>query len=83
LTDIGHGVSIEIREIDGKAHGVAYTHPRPDGTGMCEGWANFDPFPGAPAWAVHSLSPLTITPSLLCRACGHHGFITNGKWVPA
>ena len=26
--------------------------------------------------------PLTVAPSLLC-ACGDHGFIRDGKWVPA
>lgn len=26
---------------------------------------------------------LTIEPSLLCRTCGHHGFIRDGRWVAA
>lgn len=30
-----------------------------------------------------SQNPLTITPSILCPDCGTHGFVTNGKWVPA
>lgn len=35
-------------------------------------------------WQVVSLEPETlhIEPSLLCM-CGDHGFIRNGRWVPA
>jgi len=32
-------------------------------------------------WTVESLDPLTLSPSLLCRACGDHGFIRAGRWV--
>ena len=35
-----------------------------------------------PAWNVHSRDPLTLSPSLLCH-CGDHGFIQQGRWVPA
>jgi len=34
-------------------------------------------------WPVVSWEPFTVTPSLLCVACGDHGFIREGKWVPA
>lgn len=34
-------------------------------------------------WDVLSVNPLTLSPSLLCKACGHHGFIRQGRWVPA
>ena len=27
--------------------------------------------------------PLTISPSILCPDCGTHGFIREGRWVPA
>jgi hypothetical protein len=27
--------------------------------------------------------PLTIEGSLLCRSCGLHGFVREGRWVPA
>jgi hypothetical protein len=36
-----------------------------------------------PRWAVESWEPLTISPSVLCKLCGNHGFIREGKWVPA
>lgn len=34
-------------------------------------------------WQVQSWEPLAITPSVLCRTCGDHGWITGGRWVPA
>lgn len=36
-----------------------------------------------PRWTVESFYPLTISPSVLCCACGYHGFIRQGLWVPA
>ncbi len=34
-------------------------------------------------WTLESKEPLTISASLLCRSCSHHGFIREGKWVQA
>lgn len=39
--------------------------------------------PRSAKWDVHSYDPLTLTPSLLCKVCGSHGFITEGRWVQA
>lgn len=39
--------------------------------------------PNRPRWQVASEEPLTLHPSLLCRSCGHHGWIRDGRWVPA
>lgn len=33
-------------------------------------------------WQLESYEPLTISPSVLC-SCGDHGFIREGRWVPA
>ena len=46
------------------------------------------PFNGASTtagdqWNVESLDPLTLSPSIACRNCSHHGWIRDGKWVPA
>ena len=30
-----------------------------------------------------SRDPLHVEPSILCAACGDHGFIRDGKWVKA
>ncbi len=76
--DLGGGVSAEIRRLDGVIHGVAYWH-------TCNGVYDSEDFisvkPEWPdGWELVSLEPLTLSPSLLCRACGHHGFIRNGRW---
>lgn len=34
-------------------------------------------------WTVESWEPLTLSPSLLSTCCGDHGFIRNGRWIPA
>lgn len=34
-------------------------------------------------WTVDSWEPLTLSPSILCLICRDHGFIREGKWVPA
>jgi hypothetical protein len=82
IADAGHGVTYEVRRLDGIIEGVAYWHPRPDGQGQCQGYFAF-----RPKWTEgHDLvqeSPLTVSPSLLCRACNHHGFLRDGRWVPA
>jgi hypothetical protein len=36
-----------------------------------------------PPWFVLSPLPLTVAPSVHCKRCGTHGFITDGKWVAA
>lgn len=84
LTDIGHGVSIELRSIDGVLYGVGYQHPHPTKGApfVCSGYAPLKPQTDD-GWDLIALEPLTISPSLLCNACGHHGFIRDGKWVPA
>ena len=62
------------------------THKLPGG-GECEGAITFDSplarehFSG-PFWTVESWEPLTLSPSLLCH-CGDHGYIKQGRWVPA
>lgn len=31
-------------------------------------------------WEVQSFSPLTLSPSILCRTCEHHGYVREDKW---
>ncbi len=86
--DIGEGVSIQYRHGMGSPEkdppmGIAYRHPDGKG-GICSGWAPFNGRHGETrGWDVLSENPLTLSPSLLCRACQHHGFVREGKWVPA
>lgn len=79
--DLGHNVFAEIRRVDGVVHGVYYEHTclgRP----RSPGWVPVKP-EWKDGWDLVSEKPLTLAPSLLCRLCGHHGFIRDGKWVPA
>lgn len=67
--------------------GVTVWHKRPDNGEHCGGAVPFDlpgvaeRLPGRPLWQVVSLDPLHVEPSVLCRACGHHGWIRGGAWV--
>lgn len=88
--DIGHGHSIRFVEYkDDKCTAIDDYHLNKDGK-ECAGFIAFKDGAWAKefdntitTWDVISLDPLTLSPSILCRACGDHGFITNGKWVPA
>jgi len=70
--------------------GMSFNHPRVDDPNQqCGGFVTFDSpsarqvFPGYAFWNVESWEPMTLSPSLLCRTCGRHGFIRQGKWVEA
>lgn len=60
---------------------------RPDGMFLwkhpaCRSWAEVR-F-GGPHHTLDSRDPLTMSPSLLCpMGCGTHGYIKQGRWVPA
>lgn len=70
---------------DGSRGGFLMTHPRPDTGEPCYPTGYYIPtHPESPVrWTVESEDPLTLAPSLACRVCGDHGFIRDGKWVPA
>jgi len=81
VRDIGHGVSIEEATYEGHLYGFRYEHPGLRGE-VCKGWIPIQP--ECPlGWVVEKMEPLTLSPSLVCRLCGHHGFIRDGRWVPA
>lgn len=71
--------------------GVFVRHPNLKVPGeLCESAINFDipemvkaKLGAGHVWQVHSFDPLTVSPSLLCMRCGDHGFIRDGRWVPA
>lgn len=85
--DIGDGVRIRRVFRDGVLDALDWQH------GCTVGCDDFVPLRrGAPtgpfsaaAWEIHSEEPLTISPSLLCTvpSCKRHGFIREGRWVPA
>lgn len=88
--DIGEGVFI-TRAFD-RSHrfvGIHEWHRNPTTGRWCAGWVPLDVpandyyVPGSEHWQLVSVDPLTLSPSLLCRACQHHGYIRDGRWVPA
>lgn len=76
-TDIGCGIEVELKYVEGALDGVTYWHEPcgKDYLAVQPAWKT--------GWQVQSLDPLTLAPSVLCRKCGLHGFIQNGKWVSA
>lgn len=87
VIDLGCGVLAKfygLHGAEGVKAGILYEHPDGKG-GRCWGGVSFkDVNPADPrGWEVQSLDPLTISPSVLCMSCQHHGFIRGGRWVPA
>lgn len=90
--DLDEGRFLEFTRHNGWIVGAIETHPSAKDGSPCEGSLFFD-VPEVRKtydsqsqnnrWTVESWDPLTLSPSLLCQACGNHGFIREGKWVPA
>lgn len=81
--DIGHGITIERVVYKGQFAGINWCHPTPvSGTQCTGGFVNFNGRYMDDGWDILSEEPLTLSPSLLCKACGCHGYIRDGKWVP-
>lgn len=86
--DIGPGHRIKYNDYEGEPAGIVEWHLKSDGN-WCQGWVAFHGSKWANkfkpgdmiGWHVVEKEPLTLTPSILCRTCGAHGFITKGKWV--
>ena len=85
--DMGHQHYGYLIIHEGEPRGVGVMHPTPDGM-FCGSSALWDvsmyaPGHEPPCWTLNSLEPVDISPSLLCRTCGDHGFVKQGRWVPA
>ncbi len=92
--DIGAGVTIKYWKWygdpdDAPPGGIHETHPHAQTGEPCTGSLAFDTpnnhahHDTGPFWTVESLEPLTLSPSVLCSVCGHHGWIRGGVWVSA
>jgi hypothetical protein len=88
--ELGAGHRVELVRSD--ASGIRSfidEHPRRDTGVQCAGSGRLlevgqaNPNDGRAYWTIIHESPLTLTPSLLCTACGDHGWINDGKWVKA
>lgn len=85
--DLGDGHRIEFAEYEGEIAGGDVIHPPVEGKCSGRGWVAFAGRKWAAAfggsiqtWTVESENPLTLSPSILCRSCGDHGHIRNGRW---
>jgi hypothetical protein len=91
LLDLGHDHTLEFVSYKGDEYaGANVAHNKPDGS-RCNGfitikgsaWDREFNDPEVASWEMSQVDPITLTPSLLCRVCGDHGFVREGKWVPA
>lgn len=88
--DLGDGHTLAFVQYKDELSGCNVFHSKPDGT-SCSGWIAFAGMAWdrefasgkIATWTVESMEPLTLAPSILCRACGDHGFIRGGKWERA
>jgi hypothetical protein len=89
---IGEGRTVEpVVGADGETTvGYIERHPKPDNLAnrnrgvVGDPCSGFVQFAGDGArWTREQADPLTLSPSIACRTCGNHGFIRDGKWVPA
>ena len=93
--DLGHGHTLRlVSEYGGPDDhwcGAIVAHSKPDGSVCVGGYISFEDSVKDNAatraagvlWKVESREPLTLSPSLLCRICGDHGWVRAGCWVPA
>lgn len=87
--DLGNGtVAVWIVTDDGKVIGLIERHQcyqdRKSG-GAVMFTLGYGP---TQTWTVESGTPgnwegFTISPSIACQTCSHHGWIRDGKWVDA
>lgn len=85
VVTLGPGRTLQrVDNSDGTVYGFIETHPRPDNGQPCEGGIALRTAEVKhPSWVVESVDPITLSPSILCKGCGTHGFVTDGKWVTA
>lgn len=89
VLDLGDGHSVVLVTHNGEISGADLNHPPVEGKCAGKAWIPFEGrawargFKSLEAWKVESDDPLTLSPSILCRACGDHGHIRNGKWERA
>jgi hypothetical protein len=89
VLDLGHGHIMRFA-VDSRSEQRFFIdeHPQANGPGQCAGSGRLlapgraRPDDGKAYWTIESEEPLTLSPSLLCTACGDHGWVRGGVWVP-
>lgn len=92
MHELGHDVWwTKVCDVDGSWVGILEWHEceaaqNSSDAGLSAGGVNFENAPASiqgARWRLLKAESLTIVPSVRCQTCGLHGFITDGKWVPA
>lgn len=80
--DLGRDCSAELRYLpnEDSPAGIMWGHPCDPSNHSQANWIPVGDT--GHRWRLESLDPLTLSPSLLCRICGTHGFIRSGRWEP-
>jgi hypothetical protein len=85
--DDDNAIRFVIQDNETTPYGASWFHrDKREPNHVCVGgfqWRRPNATASGAIWTLESLEPLTIAPSLLCMTCGAHGFIRDGKWVPA
>lgn len=81
--DADHAYRFFYQSGSAEPAGLIESHRLEDGR-WCEGSVAFKGSGvGKPEWTVVLEDPLTLSPSILCRSCGSHGYIEGGRWRTA
>jgi len=79
--DLGFGVRVELHRLHGALRSITYWHPCVTGSDRAS-WVPLRPH-NPHGWDVLTETPLTLSPALVCRACGLRGVVRNGAWQPS
>jgi hypothetical protein len=81
--DESHGLRFHTHQGQTGPTGCLFVHrDKRDPALWCMGgfdWAS----PDGPNWTLVSMQPFHVEPSIHCLTCDEHGFIRDGKWIPA
>lgn len=96
--DIGHGLTAALRTAEhdmapegshpgwvaGDVVGVLLTHSCAKRNGeVVQDFIPVNYMGAAHDWKLESRDPITMSPSVHYLCCGLHGWVRDGKWVPA
>jgi hypothetical protein len=72
-----------VHDSDDRFVGWIHTHPDARNTDvLCQSFCAVRAGFNVDVHQVLAADPLSLSPSLKCRACGSHGHVTNGRWEP-
>jgi hypothetical protein len=80
--DLGHGHSFTpVVDMNDQLIGWVHLHRSPRGT-ECKSFRAVREGQGGPIYQIVQAKPLSLAPAIECSACGVHGRVTDGRWLP-